>query len=220
MSLNALLQQTLEASNARFPDEALKVIASSMGEMRQLGIAKTARGVGDYLPSARLKSASGEEVALSDFNQKGPLIITFYRGGWCPYCNLELRAYQEVLDQIKERGGQLVAVTPEKPCQSLTTIENNALAFPVLTDTANAFAKSMGIAFELPAGLQALFVQFDMNLPDLNDATGWALPVPATFVVDMTDRIVLADIDVDYTRRLEPADALAALRSCVHPAVG
>ena len=169
MSLNALLQQTLEASNARFPDEALNVIASAMDEMRQLGIENAARGVGDYMPAARLKNASGEDVALSDFNENGPLIITFYRGGWCPYCNLELRAYQGVLDQIKERGGQLVAITPEKPDQSLTTIEKNALAFPVLTDTANAFAKSMGIAFELPAGLQALFTQFARLLAAYRD---------------------------------------------------
>ena len=220
MSLNALLQQTLEASNTRFPEEARKVITSAMDEMRQMNIAKSARCVGDYLPAATLKDANGGELVISELNEDGPLIITFYRGGWCPYCNLELRAYQNVLDKIEELGGQLVAITPEKPNQSLSTIEKNALSFPVLTDTANAFAKSMGIAFELPAGLKALFTQFGMNLPDLNDRAGWALPVPATFVVDATDRIVLADIDVDYTRRLEPADAIAALSSCIYPGAG
>lgn len=220
MSLNALLHQTLEASNARFPAEAQDVIASGMAEMRQMKIEKTALGEGDYLPSATLKSATGEDVRLADLNENGPLIITFYRGGWCPYCNLELRAYQAVQDQIIKLGGQIVAITPEKPDHALTTIEQNTLDFPVLTDTSNAFAKSMGIAFELPGGLQALFRQFGMNLSDLNDDTGWALPVPATFVVDSTDRIVLADVDVDYTRRLEPTDAVAALRSCVHATAG
>lgn len=216
MSLNTLLQKTLEASNAQFPAQAQQVIASAMDEMRHMGLERTARGAGDYIPAAILKDASGKDVSLASFNENGPLIITFYRGGWCPYCNLELKAYQDLLGQITGLGGHLVAITPERPEHALTTIEKNALAFPVLTDTANAFAKAMGIAFELPAGLQSLFSQFGMNIPDLNDDTGWALPVPATFVVDSTDKIVLAHVDVDYTKRLEPSDAIAALQSFVH----
>ena len=218
MSLSDLLQQTLEQSNARFPPQAREIIDAAQNEMRQLGLEDAARGVGDYLPNATLKSATGGDVPLSSLNENGPMILTFYRGGWCPYCNLELRAYQGLLDQIRALGGNLVAITPEKPDNSLSTIEKNALAFPVLTDDGNAFAKAMGVAFELPLGLQELFSSFGMNLPDLNAGTGWALPVPATFVVDSTDRIVLADVDVDYTRRLEPAEALKALKSCVHVA--
>jgi len=216
MSLNQLLQQTLEESNARFPPQAREIIDAAQDEMRQLGLENTARGVGDYLPNATLMDATGGDVSLSSLNENGPLIVTFYRGGWCPYCNLELRAYQDQLSQIKALGGSLVAITPEKSDNSLSTIEKNALAFPVLTDEGNAFAKAMGIAFELPLGLQELFSRFGMNLPDLNIDTGWALPVPATFVVDSTDRIVLAEIDVDYTRRLEPTEAIEALRSCIH----
>ena len=218
MSLNELLQQTLEKSNAQFPAQAREIIDAAQNEMRQLGLENKARGVGDYLPNATLKSATGADVSLSALNEDGPLIVTFYRGGWCPYCNLELRAYQGLLSQITALGGSLVAITPEKPDNSLSTIEKNALAFPVLTDEGNAFAKAMGVAFELPLGLQGLFSSFGMNLPDLNAGTGWALPVPATFVVDSSDRIVLADVDVDYTRRLEPTEAMEALRSCVHVA--
>lgn len=218
MSLNSLLQQQLKASNAKFPPQALDVIAAAQDEMRQLGIEAQARGVGDYIPDATLKNAAGDDVSLSGLNENGPLIITFYRGGWCPYCNLELRAYQERLDSITALGGNLVAITPEKPANALSTVANNALAFPVLTDEGNAFAKSMGVAFELPIALQTLFGSFGMNLRDLNAKTGWALPVPATFVVDGTDRIVLADVDMDYTRRLEPTEAIEALRSCVHVA--
>lgn len=189
-------------------------MASAQDEMRQMNLGTQARGIGDYMVDATLNGATGEDVSLSTLNENGPLIITFYRGGWCPYCNLELRDYQDRLDDIAALGGSLVAITPEKPDNALSTIEGNALAFPVLTDNGNVFAKAMGFAFELALGLQKLFNSFGMILPDLNANTGWALPVPATFVVDITDRIVLADVDVDYTRRLEPAEAIEALKSC------
>lgn len=108
----------------------------------------------------------------------------------------------------------MIAVSPEKPDNSLMTSEKNALSFPVLTDTGNKFAKAIGIAFELPIGLQNLFSGFGMNLPDQNSETGWALPIPASFVVDRGGKIVLADVDTQYTRRLEPAEAISALRLC------
>jgi peroxiredoxin len=218
MKLSVLLQEALEKSNAQFPPQALEVVRAAQKEMLELGLEKTARGVGDYLADATLKSATGEDVSLMDLNENGPLIVTFYRGGWCPYCNLELRAYQKALDKITDRGGQLVAITPEKPDNSLTTIEKNALAFPILTDTGNTLAKEMGITFEIPRGLQELFTSFGLNIPEVNAETGWALPVPATFVVDGTGKIVLADVDVDYTRRLEPMAAIEALKSCPYAA--
>lgn len=218
MSLNSQLQQMFETSNAKFPPEMLKIIAAAQEETRQLGIETTARGVGDYLAETPLKDVKGNDVILSTLNENGPMIVTFYRGGWCPYCNMELRTYQADLDKITAVGGSLVAITPEKPDSALSTAEKNALAFPVLTDEGNAFAKAMGIAFELPLSLQEIFGHIGVNLPELNAETGWALPVPATFVVDCTHRIVLAHVDVDYTRRLEPSAAIAALCTCAHPA--
>lgn len=215
MLLNSLLQQQIEASNAQFPPHALEIIAAAQDEMRQLSMETQARGTGDFIADATLKSATGDDVSLSTLNENGPLIITFYRGGWCPYCNLELRAYQERLGEITAFGGNVVAITPEKPDHALSTVEKNTLAFPVLTDDGNAFAKKMGVAFEVPVALQTLFSSFGMNLPDLNANTGWTLPLPATFVVDCNDRIVLANVDVDYTRRLEPAEAIDALKSCL-----
>jgi len=214
MSLQSLLQETLANSVAQFPPEALEVMRASDEELKTRGVGQDALAVGDFLPEATLLDATGKLASLQKLNEAGPLVVTFYRGGWCPYCNLELKAYQDVLGEITEAGGTLVAISPEKPDNSLTTIEKNALTFPVLTDTGNQLAKAMGIAFELPAGLQALFTSFGMNLNDLNADTGWALPVPATFVVDGNGQIVLADVDIEYTRRLEPSEAVAALKSC------
>lgn len=214
MTLNALLQETLAKSQAQFPPEALKIIRAADEDVRARGVGQGALKQGDSFPDATLPDASGKSVSLRALNQAGPLIISFYRGGWCPYCNLELKAYQGLLGEVTALGGQLIAVSPEKPDNSLTTAEKNALSFPVLTDTGYQLAKAIGIAFELPTGLQNLFSGFGMNLPDLNADTGWALPIPATFVVDRGGKIVLADVDPQYTRRLEPAVAIAALKAC------
>lgn len=217
-TLASLLQETLANSVAQFPPEALESMRGADEELKERKVGEDALKVGDSLPYATLSDATGNAVLLSSLNEEGPLVITFYRGGWCPYCNLELKAYQDILGEITKLGGQLVAISPEKPDSSLTTIEKNALTFPVLTDTSNRFAKAMGIAFELPKGLQQLFTNFGMNLQELNADTGWALPVPATFVVDGSGQIIVADVDIEYTRRLEPSETLAALQSCASAA--
>ncbi|WP_108810390.1 redoxin domain-containing protein [Sphingorhabdus sp. Alg231-15] len=213
MSLQSLLQAQMANSVTQIPPEALEVMRAADDELKERKVGADALKVGDFLPYATLSDATGNAVSLSSLNEEGPLIITFYRGGWCPYCNLELKAYQNILGEITGLGGQLIAISPEKPDNSLTTIEKNALTFPVLTDTGNRLAKALGIAFELPAELQQLFTNFGMNLDGLNAETGWALPIPATFVVGGNGQIVLADVDIKYTRRLEPSEALAALKS-------
>lgn len=182
-------------------------------ELEARGIGNDALKAGDTLPAAVLTSATGQDVNIADLLAKGPLIINFYRGGWCPYCNLELKAYQDILDEIEAVGGQLVAVSPEKPDGSLTTIEKNGLRFPVLTDNGNAFARSLGITFELPPELQALSLKMGNDLSARNPGAGWSLPIPAVYVVGRDGTIVLAHVERDYTTRLEPAEALAALRS-------
>lgn len=215
MSLQTLLEETRAGASKRIPEEALAVMRAADEELVANGVGQNALKVGDTLPDAEFTSATGKTVKMSSLLGKGPLIINFYRGGWCPYCNFELKAYQDLLGDITALGAQLVAVTPEKPDNSLSTTEKNALTFPVLTDNENAFAKALGIAFELPKPLQELYGKFGMDLPGLNAGSGWSLPIPATFVVDGDGRIVLADVDLNYTRRLEPTDALAALKASV-----
>lgn len=213
MSLQSLLEETRAGAATRIPEEALAVMRAADAELTARGVGNDALKAGDTLPDGEFTSATGETVKMSDILAGGPLVITFYRGGWCPYCNFELKAYQDLLGDITALGGQLVAITPEKPDNSLSTTEKNALTFPVLTDNGNAFAKALGIAFELPAPLQELYGKFGMDLPGLNAGTGWTLPIPATFVVDANGKIVLADVDVNYTRRLEPSEAVAALKA-------
>ena len=212
MSLKAILEETAAASVNRIAPEALEVIMQSAAELEAKGIGNTALKAGDQLPDATLVDANNNSVSISSLLSNGPLIINFYRGGWCPYCNFELKAYQELLPEITALGAQLVAITPEKPDNSLTTIEKNELKFPVLTDAGNAFANALGITFELPIALQKVYAGFGLDLPSVNADSGWMLPIPATLVVSKDGQIALSHVDRDYTKRFEPSEALAALR--------
>jgi peroxiredoxin len=139
-------------------------------------------------------------------------VLTFYRGGWCPYCNLALRAYQRALPELHARGAELVAVSPQLPDSSLSTAERNALTFAVLSDAGNRVARDYGLVFAVPDEVVAYYREHRQH--DLTAANGpgaWELPVPATFVIAPDATVVLADVDPDYTRRLEPAAILTAL---------
>jgi len=193
----------------------MTTMIEAAAELDAQGVGDQALSIGDDMPGVALTDVKGNTVSSADFFVDNPAIITFYRGGWCPYCNLELKAYQALLDDIKALGAALVAVTPEKPDSSLSTIEKNELSFPVLTDTGNALAKAIGIQFEFPEKLVKVYEQFGLDLSTHNDQTDWALPIPATFVVDRGGRIVLANVNRDYRERLEPSEAIAALKSCV-----
>ena len=213
MSLKALLEETVAASVNKIPPEAMAVIVQSSAELDAKGVGNSALKAGDTLPDATLTDANGKPVSIASLLEKGPLIINFYRGGWCPYCNFELKAYQGLLNDIQSLGGQLVAITPEQPDNSLSTIETNELKFPVLTDNRNEFAQALGLAFELPEKLQKVYAGFGLDLPGRNADSNWVLPIPATLVIKSDGEIVLSHVDRNYTKRLEPSDALAALKA-------
>jgi len=169
---------------------------------------KSAIQVGEPFPAFRLQNALGKEVASHDLLSQGPLVIAFYRGEWCPYCNLELRALQKHLDEIKAKGVNLVAISPELPDTSLTTTEKNELSFPVLSDVGNKLTKQLGILFEQPEVMGGLFKQFGTDMKKRNGDESLEVPVPATFLVDKDGIVRNAFIDADYTKRLEPSVAL------------
>lgn len=211
-SLKEILAETSAQGVKRIPPEAMQIMLESAAELDALGVGDKSLKAGDMMPDIAMSDAHGNTLNTGDLWANGPAIITFYRGGWCPYCNLELKAYQQLLGDINALGGTLVAVSPEKPDNSLSTIEKNELKFPVLTDSGNGLAKAIGIVFELPAKLQSVYSGFGMDLAALNDNSGWSLPIPATFVVDKGGKIIHADVNRDYRLRLEPSDAVAALK--------
>jgi len=152
------------------------------------------------------------KVSLTSFDSEF-LVISFYRGGWCPYCNLELKALQEILPELKELGADLIAVTPETPDNSLTTSEKNELSFSVLSDVNNTYAKSLGLVFQMPENLRELYHSFNLNVDVHNGNKDYELPMPATFIVNEQREIIYSFVPEDYTERLEPEIILNFLKS-------
>lgn len=191
--------------------EVIAAYERGVDELRATGIAGRALAVGDAMPDFELPNARGETIRSADLRSRGPLIVSFYRGGWCPYCNLELRAYQAAIDRVRSLGAEVVAISPELPDHTLDTQAKNGIGFEVLSDLGNAVARRFGLVFRLSDELIEIYRRNGNDLERRNGDGAWELPVPGSFVVDRSGTIVLADVDPDYTRRLNPAAMLRAL---------
>ena len=172
-----------------------------------------AKAVGDAAPDFELPDARGGNVTLAGLRSDGPVVLVFYRGAWCPYCNLQLRAFQAALADIHAAGASLVAVSPQTPDNSLTLAEQAALEFPVLSDVGNTVARSYGLVFALGAADRELHGGVGIDLAASNGDATWELPAPAVFVVDADGTIRYASIAGDYRWRVGPDEVLAALRA-------
>jgi peroxiredoxin len=208
----------LDAARARYrgqitPKPALAVMDAEITRLAASGLPKHALKVRDTAPDFILPDAHGQLVRLRSLLHQGPVVLVFYRGGWCPYCNLHLRGFQRALPRLKEPGAQVVAISPQLPDNSLSMQEKNELAFPVLSDVGNKVARQFGIVFELSDELLELYRQSGHPLEEANGKGGKKeLPVPATFLVDRKGIIRLAHVDVDYTSRLDPDEVVEALK--------
>lgn len=214
----ATLKEQIDAFQAQVmaqaPPEVIAALGRELQALADTGIASGALKVGEVAPDFALPDAAGRERRLSTVLAQGPVVLTFYRGGWCPYCNLQLRAFQHAHPRIRALGAQLVAVSPQTPDNSLSFARKAALEFPVLSDAGNRAARAYGLVFKLSDKLQELQRAWGNELPRFNGDESWELPMPGTFVLDRAGVARLAFVDPDYTRRLEPQavlDALAAL---------
>jgi peroxiredoxin len=192
----------------RVDPKRVAVMETATEQLRVTGIESSALKVGQRAPDVTLPNARGQDIALSALWIERPLIVVFYRGGWCPYCNLELRAWQEKLADVNAQGARIVAISPQTPDNSLSTAEKNALAFEVLSDSSLDAARGFGVAFDMPPELINLYASVGNDLPVLNGNGRWTLPVPATFVIDTNGIVQYAHVDVDYRNRAEPDDVL------------
>ncbi len=168
--------------------------------------------IGEAAPAFSAPSAVGEVVSLDDRLASGPVVLSFYRGAWCPICNIELRALQESLPDIRSLGGSLIAVNPQSPDDSLSFAEKHGLGFDVVSDIDQAIATAYRIRFTLSDELQGFYEQVGMSLTAINADGSWDLPVPATFVIDAHGIVRARHVDPDYQKRMEPSAILAALR--------
>jgi len=213
-----LTTRELDATRAKYrgeiiPVDALSVMDVETEALRASGIELRALKPGASAPDFILPDAQGRSVRLHSFLRQGPVVLVFYRGGWCPYCNLHLRSFQRALPALQKLGAQIVAISPQLPDNSLSTQEKDELTFPVLSDVGNKVSMQYGIVFRLGEKLRELYRQFGHPLDLFNGPDGAQhLPVPATFLIDQKGVIRLAHVDADYTRRLDPDDAITSLR--------
>jgi peroxiredoxin len=210
-SLAQQLKQRREGSRAKTAAEDLAVMDQATAEVAASGIANSSVGVGAKVPDFSLPNADGTELSLSSLLAKGPVVLTFYRGGWCPYCSIELRALQNTLAAITAAGATLTAVSPQTPDNSLSTAQRLELVFPVLSDEGNHVAESFGLVFTLPEALRQVYSGKGIDLPAANGDTTFRLPIPATYVIRTDGTVAWRFADPDYTKRAEPDDLLAAL---------
>ena len=211
LSLKQQLANYKAGFNQRAAPERVAMMESATADLKAAGIESGALKIGDRAPDLSLPDALDKRVRLNDLWSQGPLVVVFYRGGWCPYCNLELKAWQKRLAELEHLGASLVAISPQTPDNSLSTAEKNELVFPVLSDSALQAAESFGVAFELSPELVELYARVGNDLPTLNGNGRWVLPLPATYVIDRNGQVVFAHVEADYRERAEPSDVMAAV---------
>jgi peroxiredoxin len=213
MTLAIDLQTQRESFLSTIPQSTQTLMQEATTALEQSRILEKILTVGDTIPYFSLPNATGEIVNMRELLAQGPVVIAFYRGGWCPYCNLELRALQQALASIQGTGATLVAISPETPDNSLTTQEKNELEFQVLSDRDNQVAREFGLVFRLPASLLPIYEDFGIDLIAHNDNNHFELPIPATYVVRQDGTVKYAFANVDYTKRAEPSEIVNALQA-------
>jgi peroxiredoxin len=210
--MDALAAQ-LNSITDSIPAEIAGRIKTGVDEVTASGVAP-GLAVGDRAPSFTLPDALGKPVVLADLLAEGPVVVTFYRGEWCPYCNLQLRALQAALPAITAAGATLVAISPQAPDHGLTLTEKHELGFPVLSDVDQAVSESFKVRFDLTGELEELQVKVFQNDPALQNADGRrSLPVPSTFVIDRDGTVTFAAVNADWRVRVEPTEVIAALNA-------
>lgn len=205
------LQQRLEEINAQIPGPIAERVTAAIGEVEASNVAP-GLSIGERAPDFVLPDANGRPVSLQERLAGGPVVLVFYRGEWCPYCNTYLRAIQRALPEITSRGASLIAISGQSPDHSLSITEKAELTFDVLSDVDQAVIRAYKVQFTVPADLQDVHLSaFQIDLRDHTADQSWRLPVPATFVIAGDGSVRSAYVSADYRTRMDPSDIIAAL---------
>jgi peroxiredoxin len=200
------------AAAEQLPAEVVEVFNRNVQDLLEEGVPSDVVSVGETLTPFTLSDASGSPVSLDQLLETGPTVIVFYRGGWCPYCNLALRTYQrELVPELPTFGARLVAISPQTPDQSLTTVEKAELDFTVLSDPGSRVARSIGIAYQSADDVLEAQHKLGLDLAAVNVEESTQLPRPTVLIVDQKRVVRFVDVQPDYTARTEVADILASL---------
>jgi len=220
------LQDRLDAFKADFEagkppynasPERVATMHRATAELIASGQAERTKKAGDLAPIFTLKDQDGAQVSSAAVLAKGPLVVTFYRGVWCPYCNMELQAIQAALPDVVARGASVVAISPQTAPNSRRSARQNNLSFPILSDEMGDVAAAFGLRFRLPDYLVDLYRSFKNNLPTVNADPSWTLPMPARYVIGTDGVVAYAEVNPDYTKRPDPTELLPVLDRLAKP---
>ena len=193
--------------------EFMKGVDEVITKAKALQEGRDAIQIGHAAPHFTLPDASGKVVSLAHSLKKGPVVVTFYRGSWCPYCNLQLRAIQSRLNEIHSLGAELIAISPQVPDGSMEAKEIDELGFVVLSDQDAQVAAQYGVAWQVPEFLaEHMRVDRKLDLEAINNGNGTILPIPGTFILNQAGIVTWRYVDVDYRTRAEPGDMIEALK--------
>lgn len=212
----AQFQKTFESGAAPYnvKPEQVEVMHQFDGELRATGILDQAPRPGDKFPMFSLSNQDGINISLDNLLERGPVVVSFFRGMWCPYCVLELKALQASLAAFENTGATLVAISPQLSASNKQTVRQNNLSFDILSDTGNHLAEELGLAYRLGQELiDKVYKAFGANLSKFNGDESWRLPLSSRFIIDTDSTIVSADVDVNYRRRPEPDETHAILKA-------
>ena len=205
--LDRFVKQYLESA----PDNVRNDFSRSINDIEGSGILDRALNVGDIAPEFNLPNAVGKEVSLYDKLYSGPVVLVWYRGGWCPYCNLQLQHFQKQLAEIKNAGGQVIAISPELPDKAMSTKEKQGLEFEVLSDVDNKVADRYKLAYTVPDYVVDHY-DFSVTLNEHNGNDSKRLPLAVTYIIDRSGTITYAFLDADYKNRASPEDIIYELK--------
>jgi peroxiredoxin len=213
MSMEDELEEQRRRAYAQRSPEERKVRADAVAEVADAKSAVQALGTGEVVPEFRLPSITGAVVESRELLGRGPLVISFYRGGWCPYCNIELRALQGRLPEIEALGASLVAISPELPDRAAMNASSNALTFPVLVDQDNQVARRFRLTHQIAPEVVRYQLGNGNDVAAHNGTDVAEVPLPATYVAGADGIVRYAFVDADYTRRADPDVILGVLRA-------
>lgn len=210
------LQQELDALRdwcfENTPADIWRVRQEAINALVSTGVAEKAVHAGGRAPVFHLKDSYGGRVSSLELLRTGPIVVLFYRGGWCPYCRLDLRAFQAASAAIKAAGASIIAISPQSPVQSRTTVELNKMSFPSLVDYRGLVSRAFGLRWKLPLELREAEISTGLDLSKINAEPSWTLSMPAVYVINCAGTIEYADVSADYTRRCDPTDLAPLIR--------
>jgi peroxiredoxin len=211
LSLQEQLEELTNKLRALVPAERLALVDRSAQELKNSGLAAHALQKDERAPQFELPDGDGMVWKSEDLLRSGPLVIVFYRGRWCAYCNTQLAALQEIHSQVAAAGAALVAISPQTQKHSYMTRDMHKLRFPVLSDQGNMVARKFGLAYRISPELQSLYESIYTKLPGYNGDQSWELPLPATFIIRPDGMISYSRVDADWRQRPEPEEILLNL---------